>query len=166
VAEIDQIERELSTLRQKFAQSAKVLDELSEVQTQFTQLSQAHQDLPGQSAGLEEQVSQLESQLETSAQQLQSQITNLHFEFDAIIRQLREEISYSQQGHQEPNSDSSGLQPLKDSHEYLLNSLHAYSANLEKLERRCHSLEDTVGVMKLVVLIGFVLFAYLQISLR
>lgn len=166
MAEIDQIEQELFKLRQRFAQSAQVLDDLSQVRSQFTQLSQAHQDLPAQSAGLEQRALQLESQLETSAQQLQSQITNLHLEFDAVIQQLREEINYSQQRSREQSPEGNGIQPLKDSHEYLLNSLHAYSANLEKLERRCHSLEDTVGVMKLVVLIGFVLFIYLQIALR
>ncbi len=166
MAEIDQIEQELFKLRQRFAQSAQVLDDLSQVRSQFTQLSQAQQDLPAQSAELEQRVLQLESQIETSSQQLQSQITNLHLEFDGVIRQLREEISYSQQSDIEQAPEGDGLQPLKDSHEYLLNSLHAYSANLEKLERRCHSLEDTVGVMKLVVLIGFVLFIYLQIALR
>jgi chromosome segregation ATPase len=166
VAEIDQIEQELFKLRQRFAQSAQVLDDLSQVRSQFTQLSQAQQDLPAQSAGYEQRVLQLESQLETSSQQLQSQITNLHLEFDAVIRQLREELSYSRQTDGEQSPEGDGLQPLKDSHEYLINSLHAYSANLERLERRCNSLEDTVGVMKIVVSVGFMLFIYLQIALR
>jgi uncharacterized protein (DUF3084 family) len=175
--EIEQLEKELSELRQRFSQSIGVLEELSQIRAQFVDLSltyEALQDnlekakqvldnLPAQSDGLDKRFLQLESQFEARHEQIQAQLTNFQFDFNAMARQLREEIQRRSQAtnpveHSIGESlltgeDADRLQWLESSLQHLNASLYSEQANVQKLDRRISSLKRNFDIMAIA---GFV----------
>jgi chromosome segregation ATPase len=179
--EIDQLEQELSELRRRFSQSVGVLEELSQVRSQFADLNQTHQalkdnlaraqsfldKLPAQSGGLDQKFSHLESQVEQRHEQLQAQLTNFRFDFDSMTRQMREEID---RVNRETNPlDSSGdknrisldendrLKWLESSLQHLNASIYAEQANLQALDRRLNQLKRTVDIIAMAGFVGIVI---------
>ncbi len=169
--EIEQLEKELSELRQRFAQSIGVLEELSQIRAQFTDLSHTHDALqanlekakqvldtaPVQSDGLDKRFLQLESQFEARHEQIQAQLTNFQFDFNAMARQLREEIqrrnkalSLGENTSEESNlagEDADRLQWVESSLQHLNASLYAEQTNVQKLDRRISSLKRNFDIM-------------------
>jgi chromosome segregation ATPase len=175
--EIDRLEKELLELRQRFAQSIGVLEELSQVRSQFTALSHTHEalqanlektkqfleTLPAESGGIDKRFLQLESQFEVRHEQIQAQLTNFRFDFDAMTRQVREEIQRRNQAlNLAENSngefrlageDADRLQWLESSLQHLNASLYSEQANVQKLDRRVTSLKRNFDFMAIA---GFV----------
>jgi chromosome segregation ATPase len=169
--EIDRLEKELLELRQRFAQSLGVLEELSQIRSQFAALSQTHEalqanlektkqfleTLPAESGGMDKRFLQLESQFEVRHEQIQAQLTNFRFDFDAMTRQLREEIQRRSQvlnlgeisnGESTTNGEEADrLQWLESSLQHLNASLYSEQANVQKLDRRVTSLKRNFDFM-------------------
>jgi chromosome segregation ATPase len=181
--EIDQIERELLELRQRFAQSAEVLEELTLIKAQFSELSHSRQELqarleqaeqlfnqsPGQTQTFEARLSQIEQQLETRSEQLQAQLTSFRFDFDAINRQLHEKIEQDHQGlarleeAQEQTlaslsvDDADRLKWIESSLQHFNASIYNDRTSLQKLERRCTELKRNVDIIAIIGGIAFFL---------
>ncbi len=184
--EIDQLEQELSELRRHFSQSVGVLEELSQVRSQFADLTQTHKllqtnlaraqefldKLPNQSGGLDKRFIQLEANVEQRHEQLQAQLTNFRFDFDSMTRQMREEIDRAGQaiGRLEPPADKNNidlddnerLKWLESSLQHLNASIYAEQANLQTLDRRLHKLKRTVDI---IAMTGFLVTVLIFISL-
>jgi DNA repair exonuclease SbcCD ATPase subunit len=184
--EIDQIEQELSGLKQRFAQSAKVLEDLAHLKSQFSELTQTYQAIqsslgqaeqilkgsPEQSEALSTRLSQIESQFETRYEQLQAQLTNSRFDFDATNRQLHEKI---EQDHQElarlkqtqdqssaNSEDGDRIQWLESSLQHFNSSMYADRTALQKLERNYNDLKRLVDI---IVVIGPIVSILLLVAL-
>jgi chromosome segregation ATPase len=180
--EIDQIEQELSELKQRFAQSAQVLDDLAHLKVQFSELTQTYQAIqsslgqaeqvlkgsPHQSEALGMRLSQIESQFEMRYEQLQVQLTNSRFDFDATNRQLQEKI---EQDHQELTrlrqtqqksfanlDDGDRIQWLESSLQHFNSSMYADRTALQKLERNYNDLKRMVDIIVVVGPIVCLLF--------
>jgi chromosome segregation ATPase len=173
--DIDQLEQELSALRQRVAQSLAVVDDLSQAKQQFAQLAETHQSLQQaldeaksllvqsqNSSSLEPRLAQLESQTDVRYEQLQAQLTNFRFDFDAMTRQFQEQLDRGQgqlsqmkrSGTQEPKGDDSErLQWLESSLQHLNSTLYADRSTLQKLERRYITLKRMVDI---IAVVGFV----------
>ncbi|NJM77908.1 MAG: hypothetical protein HC852_21720 [Acaryochloridaceae cyanobacterium RU_4_10] len=179
--EIDRLEKELLELRQRFAQSIGVLEELSQIRSQFAALSHTHEamqanlektkqfldSLPDRPDGLDKRFLQLESQFEVRHEQIQAQLTNFRFDFDAMTRQVREEIQRRSQAlNQNSNGeshltgeDADRLQWLESSLQHLNASLYSEQANIQKLDRRLTSLKRNFDIMAIAGFVSaFVLF--------
>lgn len=185
--EIDQLEQELAALRRRFAQSLEIVEDLSQVKLQFTELSKMHQALqatleqakallehPHEQA-MEPRLTQLESQTDMRYEQLQAQLTNFRFDFDAITRQLQEQLERGQdqlvnlkQGsdHQQLNQDDvERVKWLESSLQHLNSTLYADRSTLQKLDRRYSSLKRTVDIIAVagfvsIVLMGLLIFMF------
>jgi chromosome segregation ATPase len=187
--EIDQIEQELSELKQRFAQSAQVLEDLAQLKVQFSELTQTYQAIqsslgqaeqilkssPEQSEALTARLSQMESQFETRYEQLQAQLTNSRFDFDATSRQLQEKI---EQDHhvltqlrqtQEKSfanlDDGDRIQWLESSLQHFNSSMYADRTALQKLERNYNDLKRLLDICMIVgpivcVAITLVIFSF------
>ncbi len=187
--EIEQLEKELLELRQRFAQSIGVLEELSQIRAQFADLSHTHDALqtnlekakqvletsPVQSDGLDQRFLQLESQFEARHEQIQAQLTNFQFDFNAMARQLREEIQRRSQAlnrgensSEESNlagEDADRLQWLESSLQHLNASLYAEQTNVQKLDRRISSLKRNFDIMAISGFVsGLILFIAIFIT--
>jgi chromosome segregation ATPase len=172
--EIDQVEQELSELKQRFAQSAQVLDDLAHLKVQFSELTQTYQAVqaslgqaeqilkgsPEQSEALGIKLSQIESQFEMRYEQLQAQLTNSRFDFDATNRQLQEQV---EQYHQELGrlrqsqdkssanlDDGDRIQWLESSLQHFNSSMYADRTALQKLERNYNDLKRVVDIIVVV----------------
>ncbi len=184
--EIDQIEQELSELKQRFAQSAQVLDDLAHLKVEFSELTQTYQAIqsslgqaeeilkgtPAQSEVLGKKLSQVESQFEMRYEQLQAQLTNSRFDFDATGRQLQEKI---EQNHQElirlrqaqekfsanPEEDDR-IQWLESSLQHFNSTMYADRTALQKLERNYSDLKRVVDI---VVVVGPIVCLLVLIAL-
>lgn len=180
--EIDQIEQELSELKQRFAQSAQVLDDLAHLKTQFSELAQTYQAVqsslgkaeeilkssPEQSKALGTRLSQIESQFEIRYEQLQAQLTNSRFDFDATNRQLQEKLEQDRQEltrlrqTQEKSSthleESDRIQWLESSLQHFNSSMYADRTALQKLERNYNDLKRVVDIIVVVGPIACLLF--------
>jgi predicted nuclease with TOPRIM domain len=179
--EIDKIEQELSELRQRFAQSAEILKELSLVKAQFSELDQSHQTLqanliqaeqlfnqsPGEIQPLGARISQLEQQLEIRCEQLQAQLTSFRFDFDAINRQLHERMDRDLQGRislgeidEQITADLSAedgdrLKWIESSLQHFNASIYNDRTSLQKLERRYSDLKRLVDIIAVVGGVAF-----------
>jgi chromosome segregation ATPase len=184
--EIDQIEQELSELKQRFAQSARVLEELTHVRMQFSEISQTYEALQlslikaeqalavsdGQSEAVDARLSQMESQFETRYEQLQAQLTNFRFDFDATNRQLHEKveqehheltrIKQAQENTLAHEDDGDRLQWLENSLQHFNSSIYADRNSLQKLER---SYSDLKRIVDIVIVVGPVMFLLMLIAL-
>jgi chromosome segregation ATPase len=181
--EIDRLEKELLELRQRFAQSIGVLEELSQIRSQFAALSHTHEalqanlektkqfleTLPAESGGMDKRFLQLESQFEVRHEQIQAQLTNFRFDFDAMTRQLREEIQRRSQDLKRgeisngelatSGEEADRLQWLESSLQHLNASLYSEQANVQKLDRRVTSLKRNFDIMAIAGFVsGLVLF--------
>jgi DNA repair exonuclease SbcCD ATPase subunit len=172
--EIDQIEQELSELKQRFTQSAQVLDDLAHLKVQFSEFTQTYQAIqsslgqaeqalkgsPEQSEALDTRLTHIESQFEMRYEQLQAQLTNSRFDFDATNRQLQEKI---EQDHQELTrlrqtqqkssanlDDSDRIQWLESSLQHFNSSMYSDRTALQKLERNYNDLKRVVDIMMVV----------------
>ncbi len=185
--EIDQIEQDLLELKQRFTQSADVLEELSQIKAQFSDLSQSRQALeaslakadqlfnqsPEQLQSVETKFAQVEQQFESRYEQLQAQLTSFRFDFDAINRQLHEKIEQDRQGitrleevHEQALAnlgvdDADRLKWIESSLQHFNASIYNDRTALQKLERRYTDLKRLVNIMAVV---GGVAIAFLILS--
>jgi DNA anti-recombination protein RmuC len=181
--EIDQLEQELIALRQRFAQSAAVLEELYQIKGKFDNLSDRYQmlqstidqaktfleKLPTES--IEPRLAQVEAHMDTRYEQIQAQLTNLRFDFEATARQLREEADRAPQKLSQVNlgnipslgnvEDENRIKWMESSLQHLNTSVYSDRAMLQKLDRRVSTLKRTIDI---VAVIGFVGFMILGLS--
>ncbi|HEY9826891.1 MAG TPA: hypothetical protein V6D19_15745 [Stenomitos sp.] len=182
MSEIEQLEQELAELRRRFAQALSVVEDLSQVKAYFSDLSQKHQALETSlekakvflenppEPSLEPRLAQLESQVDVRYEQLQAQLTNFRFDFDAVTRQLKEQIDRDQaklhelnKGHpvSENSEDGDRLKWLESSLQHLNSSIYADRSMLQKLERRYNNLKRLVDIIAVVGVTGFILIVVL-----
>ena len=189
--EIDQIEQELLELKQRFTQSVGVLEELSEIRAQFSDLSQSRQALeaslakadklfnhsPEQLQSFEMKFAQIEQQFEVRYEQLQAQLTSFRFDFDAINRQLHEKIEQDRQGitrleevHEQALAnlgvdDADRLKWIESSLQHFNASIYNDRTALQKLERRYTELKRLVNIITLAGSVALLLLILAQIFL-
>lgn len=168
---IDQIEKELADLRSRFSQAFQVLDDLSQLQTHFEQLTQTQQDLEvtlsrAQNAlqasstpvALQEQYSQLEAQLEAKYTQLHSELLDLRHSFEATTYDLQDQLHQDRsQLHQlgqhasTPSSmDNNKLDWLENSMQDLSNLIYADRSALQHLDRRLNHVKRVTDIITIV----------------
>jgi chromosome segregation ATPase len=168
--EIDQLEQEIITLRQRFAQSAEILDDLSHIKGKFDQLSDHYQMLQGNleqakvlldtspsAESVEPRLAQVEAQMDVRYEQLQAQLTNLRFDFEASIRQLREETHRSPQKPSQANAsgesilggvdEDNRIKWMESSLQHLNTTVYSDRSMLQKLDRRVSNLKRTVDIV-------------------
>ena len=190
MSEIDHIEQELFALRQQFSQSAALLGELSQIDQKFRQFSQDQQSLRAtineikslvenpqvEHGGLEQRLTQLETQVETRYEQLQAQLTNFRCDFDAMTRQVREELEQRQNLlHQFEQADLDALAKLTDGNrlqwiensvQHLNSTVFADRSVLQSLERKHKTLNQTLNITTLIGFIGFVVLFMMILIFR
>jgi DNA repair exonuclease SbcCD ATPase subunit len=167
--EIDQLEQELIALRQRFAQSAAVLEELFQIKGKFDSLSDSYQTLQSTidqskafletstTASIEPRLAQVEAQMDTHYEQIQAQLTNLRFEFEATARQLREDADRAPQKTSQVNGgnlpslgnveDENRIKWMESSLQHLNTSIYSDRAMLQKLDRRVSTLKRTIDIV-------------------
>ncbi|WP_404787520.1 hypothetical protein [Altericista sp. CCNU0014] len=176
--DINQLEQELIALRQRFAQSLEILDELSQIKEKFSTLSDTYQVLKDNvdraktfletapHASVEPRLGQLETQVDIRHEQLQAQLTNLRFDFDATTRQLREEVERHrkiegfQEGAEQPfasGEEANRLKWVESSLQQMVSSVYSDRDVLHKLDRRVSNLKRTTDVLAVVGFVGFML---------
>ncbi|WP_299407417.1 hypothetical protein [Acaryochloris sp. IP29b_bin.148] len=168
---IDQIEKELEDLRGRFSQAFQVLDDFSQLQTHFEQLTQAQQELeqslsqakdrlqtssaPGQ---LHEQYTQLEEQFETKYAQLHSELLDLRHSFEATTYDLQDQL-HQDRGQLKQLEQTSGIAPggdnnkiewLENSMQDLSNLIYADRSALQHLDRRLNHVKRVTDIMTIV----------------
>lgn len=176
--EIDQLEQEFAALRQRFAQSLEVLENLSQVKEKFDKLSDSYQILQSSIdqaktfletssvESVEPRLLQLEAQMDVRYEQLQAQLTNLRFDFDAVTRQLREDVERGQQKltHVMQSSSDQSLLSIEDTNrikwvesslQHLNSSVYADRSALQKLDRRVTTLKRTIDIVAVIGFVGF-----------
>lgn len=178
--EIDQLEQELIALRQRFAQSAAVLEELYQIKGKFDNLSDTYQTLQSTidqakaslealpTESIEPRLAQVEAQMDTRYEQIQAQLTNLRFEFEATARQLREDADRDPQKTSQGNGgslpslgnveDENRIKWIESSLQHLNTSIYSDRAVLQKLDRRVSTLKRTIDI---VAIAGFTSFLFL-----
>ena len=186
--EIDQLEQELVALRQRFAQSLEVLEDLAHIKEKFDTLSDTYQLLQSNidqaktfletasTPSVEPRMVQLEAEMDVRYEQLQAQLTNLRFDSDAAARQLREEIELEQQklAHINQNSDQlpGGIEDVnrikwvESSLQHLNSSVYADRAALQKLDRRVASIKRMIDIIAVVGFVGFMVMGLIFFILR
>jgi DNA repair exonuclease SbcCD ATPase subunit len=179
--DLDQLEQELATLRQRVAQSLEIVDDLSQAKQQFAQLSQTHQSLQQTldeaktllaqspiSSSIESRLAQLESQTDIRYEQLQAQLTNFRFDFDAMTRQFQEQLDRSQSKlsylqrdteQESQGGDAERLQWLESSLQHLNSTLYADRSTIQNLERRYITLKRMVDIIAVVGFVSIMLMA-------
>jgi len=167
---IDQIEKELADLRNRFSQAFQVLDDFSQLQTHFEQLTQTQQDLEAtlgraqntlqasSTPVLQEQYSQLEAQLEAKYAQLHSELLDLRHSFEATTYDLQDQLHQDRnQLHQlgqnanAPSSmDNNKLDWLENSMQDLSNLIYADRSALQHLDRRLNHVKRITDIITVV----------------
>jgi DNA repair exonuclease SbcCD ATPase subunit len=177
--EIDHLEQELGALRQRFAQSAEVLEDLSQIKEKFQTLSDSYQALQGsidqakaflEASPTESRLAQVEAQMDVRYEQLQAQLTNLRFDFEATTRQLREDADRNltmprstspsdvKQGPLGSIEEDNRIKWIESSLQHLNTSVYADRSMLQKLDRRVSTLKRTIDI---IAVAGFVVFMFL-----
>jgi DNA repair exonuclease SbcCD ATPase subunit len=182
--EIDQLEQELIALRQRFAKSAAVLEELYQIKGKFDNLSDSYQTLQStidqakafleasSAASVEPRLAQVEAQMDTRYEQIQAQLTNLRFDFEATARQLREDVDRAPQKSSQSGlgnipslgtvEDENRIKWIESSLQHLNTSVYSDRAVLQKLDRRVSTLKRTIDI---VAVAGFVSVIMLGLSI-
>jgi chromosome segregation ATPase len=176
--EIDQLEQEIIALRQRFAQSSEVLEDLSQIKKKFDNLSNSYQVLQGSIAQakefldtsptdtIEPRLAQVEAQMDIRHEQLQAQLTNLRFDFEATTRQLREDSDHDLKKLSQPKlgnepafgvEDESRFKWMESSLQHLNTSVYADRAMLQKLDRRVSNLKRTIDIVAICGSVGFMI---------
>jgi chromosome segregation ATPase len=178
--EIDQLEQELVALRQRFAQSLQVLEDLAHIKEKFGTLSDTYQVLQGNidqaktfletasTPSVEPRLAQLEAEMDIRYEQLQAQLANLRFDSDAAARQLREEVELEQQqlAHLRQNSDqlpggtedANRIKWVESSLQHINSSVYADRAALQKLDRRVSSIKRMIDIIAIAGgVVGFMI---------
>jgi DNA anti-recombination protein RmuC len=177
--DINQLEQELIALRQRFAQSVEILDELSKIKEKFSTLSETYEVLQGSidqaktlldavpSDAVEPRLGQLETQVDIRHEQLQAQLTNLRFDFDATTRQLREEVEREHQKIEDfregndpafiSGEDANRLKWVESSLQQMVSSVYSDRDVLHKLDRRVSTLKRTMDIIAVAMFVGFML---------
>ena len=185
--EIDQLEQEIIALRQRFAQSSEVLEDLSQIKKKFDNLSNSYQVLQGSIAQakvfldtspmepIEPRLAQVEAQMDIRHEQLQAQLTNLRFDFEATTRQLREDsdhdlkkLSQSKPGN-EPAfgvEDENRIKWMESSLQHLNTSVYADRAMLQKLDRRVSNLKRTIDIVAVSGAVSFMILGLAIVIFR
>jgi DNA repair exonuclease SbcCD ATPase subunit len=166
--EIDQLERELIALRQRFSQSAEVLEDLAQIKKQFEQLSSSYQVLQAKinqaktflenspTESIEPRIAQVEAQMDVRYQQIQAQLTNLRFDFEAATRQLREDVEQDPKKLSQINlasttslggEDENRVKWIETSLQHLNTSVYSDRSMLQKLDRRVNNLKRTIDIV-------------------
>jgi chromosome segregation ATPase len=175
--EIDQLEQELVALRQRFAQSLEVLEDLAHVKEKFDTLSETYQVLQNRldqaktfletasPQAVEPRLAQLEAQMDMRHEQLQAQLTNLRFDSDAAARQLREDVALEQQklttlnGNSEQfqggKEDANRVKWVESALQHLNSSVYADRAALQKLDRRVAGIKRMIDIIAVTGFVGF-----------
>jgi DNA repair exonuclease SbcCD ATPase subunit len=174
--EIDQLEQELIALRQRFAQSVEVLEDLSHIKGKFDNLSDSYQVLQGSieqakallnaspTEFMEPRLAQVEAQMDVRYEQLQAQLTNLRFDFEATTRQLREDSGRDTQKLSQPKTsepsfgsveEDSRIKWMESSLQHLNTSVYADRAMLQKIDRRVSNLKRTIDIVAVAGGVGF-----------
>lgn len=174
--EIDQLEQEIIALRQRFAQSSEVLEDLSQIKKKFDNLSNSYQVLQGSIAQakvfldtsptdtIEPRLAQVEAQMDIRHEQLQAQLTNLRFDFEATTRQLREDSDHDLKKLSQPKlgnelpfgvEDENRIKWMESSLQHLNTSVYADRAMLQKLDRRVNNLKRTIDIVSVIGGVGF-----------
>jgi chromosome segregation ATPase len=186
--EIDQLEQELVALRQRFAQSLEVLEDLAHIKEKFSTLSNTYQVLQNNidqaktfletasTPSVEPRLAQLETEMDIRYEQLQAQLTNLRFDSDAAARQLREEVELEQQklahlsqnGDQLPSGieDANRIKWVESSLQHLNSSVYADRAALQKLERRMSSIKRMIDIIAVTGFVSFMVMGLIFFILR
>ncbi len=186
--EIDQLEQELVALRQRFAQSLEVLEDLAHIKEKFGTLSNTYQVLQNNidqaktfletasTPSVEPRLAQLETEMDIRYEQLQAQLTNLRFDSDAAARQLREEVELEQQklAHLSQNSDqlpggiedTNRIKWVESSLQHLNSSVYADRAALQKLERRMSSIKRMIDIIAVTGFVSFMVMGLIFFILR
>lgn len=175
MSDIDQLEQELSELRQRLSRSLTALDELSQVQSQLASLSQTQLALDSAlaeakeflanppEANWEPRLKQVEAQLDVRYEQLQAQILNFRCDFDALTHQLQEDRGLQPGPAMVTGgeTDSEGrLKWLESSIQHLNSSVYNERSSLQTLDRKVKNLKRTLDVVMIIVFVGFMaLFA-------
>lgn len=184
---IDQLEKELESLRSRFSQAFQVLDGFSELQTHFEQLTQTQQELeqslsqaknsleeasvPSQ---LQEQYVELESQFDTKYAQLQSEILDLRHSFEATTYDLQEQLHHDRSQLQQleqattpaPGSDTNKLDWLENSMQDLSNLIYADRSALQHLDRRLNHVKRVTDIITIVGASGFFVMTIIMVVTR
>lgn len=168
---IDQIERELEDLRSRFSQAFQVLDNFSQLQTHFEQLTQTQQELEQSlsrakdtlqassvPAQLQEQYTQLESQMEAKYAQLHSELLDLRHSFEATTYDLQDQLhqdrgqfkQLEQNAGIPPGADNNKLDWLENSMQDLSNLIYADRSALQHLDRRLNHVKRVTDIMTIV----------------
>ncbi len=177
--DINQLEQEIIALRQRFAQSLEILDELSQIKEKFSTLSNTYQTLKDSidqaktlletvpSEAVEPRLGQLETQVDIRHEQLQAQLTNLRFDFDATTRQLREEMEREHQKIEDFREgdgqafihaeDANRLKWVESSLQQMVSSVYSDRDILHKLDRRVSNLKRTTDIIAVVGFVSFML---------
>jgi DNA repair exonuclease SbcCD ATPase subunit len=177
--DINQLEQEFIALRQRFAQSLEILEDLSQIKEKFSTLSDTYQTLQGSIdqaktlletvplEAVEPRLGQLETQVDIRHEQLQAQLTNLRFDFDATTRQLREEMEREHQkigdfgDGSDPafmsTEDANRLKWVESSLQQMVSSVYSDRDVLHKLDRRVANLKRTTDIMAVVGFVAFML---------
>jgi chromosome segregation ATPase len=186
--EIDQLEQELIALRQRFAQSAAVLEELYQVKGKFDSLSDTYQMLQStidqaktfletsQAESVEPRLAQAEAQMDIRYEQIQAQLANLRFEFEATTRQLREDADRSPQKPSQANlgnmpslwnvEDENRIKWIESSLQHLNTSVYSDRAALQKLDRRVNTLKRNIDIVAIAGIGGFTFLGLLMVIFR
>ncbi len=186
--EIDQLEQELTALRQRFAQSLEVLEDLAHIKEKFETLSETYQLLQNNidqaktlleaasTPSVEPRLAHLEAEMDLRHEQLQAQLTNLRFDSDAAARQLRKEVELEQQKlvtlSQNSNHLPSGVEDanrikwIESSLQHLNNSVYADRTTLQKLDRRVASIKRMVDIIAVIGFVGFMVMMLIFMVLK
>lgn len=171
MSDIDQLEQELSELRQRLSRSLAALDDLAQVQSQITSLSHTQQALNATlaeakqflenppAANWEPRLKQLESQLDIRYEQLQAQILNFRCDFDALTRQLQEDRGLQPGGSFAGDVDGATegrLKWLESSIQHLNSSVYNERSTLQTLDRKVKTLKRTLDIVTISVFVGFI----------
>lgn len=164
---IDQIEKELADLRSRFSQAFQVLDDLSQIQTHFEQLTQTQQDLEATLSRAQNTLSasstpvalqEQYSQLEAKYTQLHSEMLDLRHSFEATtydlqdqLHQDRNQLNQLGQNATTPSSmDNSKLDWLENSMQDLSNLIYADRSALQHLDRRLNYVKRVTDIITIV----------------
>jgi DNA repair exonuclease SbcCD ATPase subunit len=187
--EIDQLEQELIALRQRFAQSAAVLEELYQIKGKFDNLSDSYQTLQSAidqakafleasstASSIEPRFAQVEAQMNTRYEQIQAQLTNLRFDFEATTRQLREDAERSPQKTSQGNlgdipslgnvEDENRIKWMESSLQHLNTSVYSDRAALQKLDRRVNTLKRTIDIVAVAGAASVIFLGLLMVIFR
>jgi uncharacterized phage infection (PIP) family protein YhgE len=184
---IDQIEKELETLRSRFNQAFQVLDGFSQLQTHFERLTQTQQELEQSltqaKAALQEssppaqlqEYTQLETQLEAKFTQLHGELIDLRHNFESTTYDLQEQLHQDrrqlnqlqqQNLNTTPGVESNKLDWLENSLQDLSNLIYADRAALQHLDRRLNHVKRLTDLQTIIGASCFFLMTIIVIVTR